>query len=76
MNSVIAVFFASLISGALSLADFRPALTDMVQILTGVQITQQTTLEPHQVTDCSTDEKSEEQHCKGTAYDKGLIYSL
>jgi hypothetical protein len=38
MNSAIAIFFASLVSGALSLADFRPAMADMVQILTGVEL--------------------------------------
>jgi hypothetical protein len=38
MNSAIALFFASLVSGVLSFADFRPALSDMVQILTGVEL--------------------------------------
>jgi hypothetical protein len=38
MNSAIAIFFASLVSGALSLADFRPAMANMVQILTGVEL--------------------------------------
>ncbi|WP_299702190.1 hypothetical protein [uncultured Pontibacter sp.] len=90
MNSAIAAFFASLISGALSFADFRPALSDMVQILTGVQITQQTTLEPHQVKDCSTEVRSKENHlyissdtttdeearCNETAYEQGPIYIL
>jgi hypothetical protein len=38
MNSAIALFFASLVSGMLSLADFRPAFSDVVQILTGVEL--------------------------------------
>ncbi|MCP2043778.1 hypothetical protein [Pontibacter sp. HSC-36F09] len=61
MKSAIAVFFASLISGALSFADFRPAVSDLVQILTGVQLCQENTLEPQQQKDCNTDEKPGEQ---------------
>ncbi|GGG21227.1 hypothetical protein [Pontibacter amylolyticus] len=61
MKSAIAVFFASLISGALSFADFRPAVSDLVQILTGVHLCQENTLEPQQGKDCRADEKSEEQ---------------
>lgn len=41
MTRAIAIFFASLISGALSLADFRPAASDIVQILTGVELAPQ-----------------------------------
>lgn len=43
MNSAIAIFFASLISGALSLADFRPVASNIVQILTGLEVTPQKT---------------------------------
>ncbi len=38
MNSAIALFFASLVSGMLSLADFRPTFSDVMQILTGVAL--------------------------------------
>lgn len=38
MNSAIALFFASLVSGMLSMADFRPTFSDVVQILTGVEL--------------------------------------
>ncbi|MBX0333337.1 hypothetical protein K3G39_08800 [Pontibacter sp. HSC-14F20] len=86
MKSAIAAFFASLISGALSFADFRPALSDMVQILTGVQICQ----EADQEKACSTDGKAEEErlylitdtskmqdlHCSGTSYDEEPVYVL
>ena len=90
MKSAIAVFFASLISGALSFADFRPAMSELVQILTGVQISQQTTLEPQHARDCSANYKKEEQllslnsgtnsmqdlRCDEAAYDESPVYIL
>ena len=90
MKSAIAVFFASLISGALSFADFRPAMSELVQILTGVQISQQATLEPQQVRDCSASEKKDEQlfsmssgtnsmqdlRCDEATYDESPVYIL
>ncbi|PVY42928.1 hypothetical protein [Pontibacter virosus] len=90
MKSAIAVFFASLVSGALSFADFRPTLSDLVQILTGVQITEQTQQESEKSEDCATVEKSEEQRlylssdtnrsqdlpCADAAYEQGAVYIL
>ena len=90
MKSSIAVFFASLITGALSFADFRPAVGDLVQILTGVQICQENTLQPQQVKDCNANEKPEKQpvylssdtnqiqdlYCQEVVYDERTAYIL
>ncbi|PKV63126.1 hypothetical protein [Pontibacter ramchanderi] len=90
MNSAIAVFFASLISGAFSFGDLRPALSDMVQILTGVQITEQTTSETRQEASCSTIPATDEERlylssdmskhqnlgCEEAAYDQQTVYVL
>lgn len=38
MNSAITLFFASLVSGMLSLTDLRPTFSEVVQILTGVAL--------------------------------------
>ncbi|MBD1397053.1 hypothetical protein H9Q13_07735 [Pontibacter sp. JH31] len=38
MNSAIAIFFASLVSGVMSLTELRPTFSDVVQILTGVEL--------------------------------------
>lgn len=91
MNSAIAIFFASLVSGVMSLAELRPTVADMVQILTGVQITEEEdTVKDSRISVCSTIRKSKDQqllndpaqnNCrkvyhKGAAYAQGQVYIL
>ncbi|MDX5419028.1 MAG: hypothetical protein LPK09_07415 [Hymenobacteraceae bacterium] len=68
MNSAIAIFFASLVSGVMSLADLRPAFSDVVQILTGVELEQKEKQDKDQQVYSAPASRHDSENCHTALY--------